>query len=394
MTKAETRYRKPDTGQRKIIILGSTGSIGTQAVEIALKNPDKYKVVGISTNTNIALALEQAQGLGCKSILITDEVAAKTEINNGLEVYKGHAQINSFLEIEFDVVLNAMVGSIGLEATLFVLRKGGSLALANKESLVVGGEIINKHLKEAKSKIIPVDSEHSAIYQLLLGEKKSEINKIIITASGGPFRETSIEEMKKATPKQALAHPRWNMGPKITIDSATLANKGLEVMEAHYLFDVDYENIEAIMHPESIIHSMVEFTDGSVKAHLGPTDMRIPIQYALSYPERETAPAGFMDFLELGQLTFEPVDLEKFRALKLAYEAGKKGEGYPIAFNSANEEAVAAFLANRISFDKITDVIEKVMQDHVAQSADELGKVKDMDNMAREKAMREIEKHE
>ncbi len=379
---------------KKIIILGSTGSIGTQAVEVALKHPDKYKVVAISTNTRVPLALEQAKKLNCKSILITDESASKTEITNDLKVFKGHDQIIDFLHVEADLVLNAIVGSSGLEATLTILEKGTPLALANKESLVVGGDIINKRLREEKKNIIPVDSEHSAIYQLLLGENKKEINKIIITASGGPFREASIEEIKEATPEQALAHPRWNMGPKITIDSATLVNKGLEVMEAHYLFDMPYEKVEAIIHPQSIIHSMVEFTDGSVKAHLGPTDMRIPIQYAMSYPERETAPAGFSDFLQIGKLTFEPVDFDRFRALKLAYEAGKKGNGYPVAYNSANEEAVAAFLANRIGFDKITEVLEEVMNSHEAQPADELGIVKEMDTKTREKAAKAIKEHE
>lgn len=379
---------------KKIIILGSTGSIGTQAVEVALKHPDNYKVVAISTNTRVPLALEQAKKLNCKSLLITDESASKTEITNDLKVFKGHDQINDFLHVEADLVLNAIVGSSGLEATLTILEKGTRLALANKESLVVGGDIINKRLREAKKNIIPVDSEHSAIYQLLLGENKKEINKIIITASGGPFREASNEEIKEATPEQALAHPRWNMGPKITIDSATLVNKGLEVMEAHYLFDMPYEKVEAIIHPQSIIHSMVEFTDGSVKAHLGPTDMRIPIQYAMSYPERETAPAGFSDFLQIGKLTFEPVDFDRFRALKLAYEAGKKGNGYPVAYNSANEEAVAAFLANRIGFDKITEVLEEVMNSHEAQPADELGIVKEMDTKTREKAAKAIKEHE
>ncbi|KKN48826.1 hypothetical protein LCGC14_0649030 [marine sediment metagenome] len=379
---------------KKIIILGSTGSIGTQAVEVALKHPDKYKVVAISTNTRVPLALEQAKKLNCKSILITDESASKTEITNDLKVFKGHDQIIDFLHVEADLVLNAIVGSSGLEATLTILEKGIPLALANKESLVVGGDIINKRLREAKKNIIPVDSEHSAIYQLLLGENKKEINKIIITASGGPFREASNEEIKEATPEQALAHPRWNMGPKITIDSATLVNKGLEVMEAHYLFDMSYEKVEAIIHPQSIIHSMVEFADGSVKAHLGPTDMRIPIQYAMSYPERETAPAGFSDFLQIGKLTFEPVDFDRFRALKLAYEAGKKGNGYPVAYNSANEEAVAAFLDNRIGFDKITEVLEEVMNSHEAQPADELGIVKEMDIKTREKAAKAIKEHE
>ena len=379
---------------KKIIILGSTGSIGTQAVEVALKHPDNYKVVAISTNTRVPLALEQAKKLNCKSILITDESASKTEITNDLKVFKGHDQIIDFLHVEADLVLNAIVGSSGLEATLTILEKGTRLALANKESLVVGGDIINKRLREAKKNIIPVDSEHSAIYQLLLGENKKEINKIIITASGGPFREASNEEIKEATPEQALAHPRWNMGPKITIDSATLVNKGLEVMEAHYLFDMPYEKVEAIIHPQSIIHSMVEFADGSVKAHLGPTDMRIPIQYAMSYPERETAPAGFSDFLQIGKLTFEPVDFDRFRALKLAYEAGKKGNGYPVAYNSANEEAVAAFLDNRIGFDKITEVLEEVMNSHEAQPADELGIVKEMDIKTREKAAKAIKEHE
>jgi len=352
---------------KKIIILGSTGSIGTQAVEIALKHSDKYQVVAVSTNKNVSLANEQASKLGCK-------------------VYQGAGQIEGLLDLEADIVLNALVGSVGLEATLKVLKSGKILALANKESLVAGGEIINKHFKDKKSGILPVDSEHSAIFQLLHGENKEEINNIIITASGGPFRESSLEQMKKATTSAALAHPRWNMGPKITIDSATLVNKGLEVMEAHYLFDVPYEQIKVIIHPESIIHSMVEFVDGSVKAHLGPTDMRVPIQYALSFPKRAKAPAGFSDFIKLGKLNFEAVDYKKFKALELAYEAGRKKAGYPVVFNGANEVAVAAFLQEKINLTSITEIIEQVMQEHETCDASELPVVKELDAWSKKRA--------
>lgn len=361
---------------KKIIILGSTGSIGTQAVDIILKNRDKFQVVALSTHSNAVLVREQAQKLNCENVLITAE--------------EGENRLSELLEHEADIVLNALVGAVGLEATIIALQKNRRLALANKESLVVGGEVINKHYLNKKQNIIPVDSEHSAILQLLLGEEKQEVSNIIITASGGPFRNTSIEEMQKATVDQALAHPRWKMGPKITIDSATLVNKGLEVMEAHYLFDVAYEKIKVLIHPQSIIHSMIEFTDGSVKAHLGPADMRIPIQYSLSFPQRLPAPAGFTDFLKEKELTFEPVDFKKFRALKLAYEAGKQKEGFPVVFNAANEVAVGAFLAKKISFVKIIEVVEQVMGEHKPQRADEFEAVQEIDAWARERARKLI----
>lgn len=374
---------------KKIIILGSTGSIGTQGIEIILKNPEKYKVVALSANKNAVLAIEQAKKLNCKTVLITNNEAyeeVKDEAPSDIKLYKNIENIEKILDIEADAVLNALVGSIGLEATLATLKKGERLCLANKESLVVGGDIINKHFKDKKERIIPVDSEHSAIFQLFLGEKKEEVNNIIITASGGPFRETSIEEMEKATPDVALAHPRWKMGPKITIDSATLVNKGLEVMEAHYLFDMPYEKIKVIIHPQSIIHSMLEFIDGSVKAHLGPTDMRIPIQYALSYPERFNAPAGFTDYKKQEKLIFEEVDFSKFKALKLAYEAGRKGKGYPIVYNGANEIAVAAFLSSKIKLTDITNIIEKLLSEHNAQESSELKTVKEIDKWAKMRA--------
>ena len=374
---------------KKIIILGSTGSIGTQAVEIALKSPDKYQVIAVSANKKASLALKQALELRCRALLVSDKEAAsliEEQVPPSLRFYQESSQIETLLELEADLVINAIVGSVGLEATLKVLQSGRNLALANKESLVAGGEIINKHFKARKPNILPVDSEHSAIFQLLQGEKKEEINNIIITASGGPFRKASLDEMKKATPSAALAHPRWNMGPKITIDSATLVNKGLEVMEAHYLFDVPYEQIKVVIHPESAIHSMVEFIDGSVKAHLGPTDMRIPIQYALSFPKRAKAPAGFSDFVKLGKLNFEPVDNIKFKSLKLAYEAGRKRAGYPVVFNGANEVAVAAFLQEKINLTSITEIIERVMQEHKPCEASELAVVKELDAWSKKRA--------
>ncbi len=379
---------------KKIAILGSTGSIGVQAVEVILNNSDKFQVVALSANGQADLVLEQAQKLNCKTVLIADKEKAKAAKNNslGIKIYSGIEQVEHLLDHDADIVLNALVGAVGLEATLLTLQKNTTLALANKESLVAGGDIINKHYADKKDLIIPVDSEHSAIFQLLLGEKHEEINNLIITASGGPFREKSLIETEEATVEQALAHPRWNMGAKITIDSATLVNKGLEVMEAHYLFDMPYEKIKVVIHPQSIIHSMLEFADGSVKAHLGPTDMRIPIQYALSHPQRLKAPAGFSDFVKIGQLTFEEVDNKKFRALKLAYEAGAQKQGYPVVFSAANEVAVAAFLQKRIGFGRITDVIEAVMNDYTAQDASTLGTVKNIDSWARNKASA-IERH-
>lgn len=290
-------------------------------------------------------------------------------------------------------MVNALVGSVGLKPTLATLEEGKNLLLSNKESLVVGGEIVTKLAKEKKVMITPIDSEHSAIFQCLRGEKKSQVKKIIITGSGGPFRGRKKKDLKNVTVEEALAHPRWKMGTKITIDSATLMNKGLEVIEAHFLFDVDYDSIKVVIHPQSIVHSLVEFVDGSVLAQLGPTDMRLPIQYALTYPERVPSPVTAIDLVELGELDFEEPDLETFPCLKLSYEAGKAGKTYPAVLNVANEEAVEAFLAERIGFLDISEIVYKALERHKGFEPD-LRILEEAQMWAREKAQEEIERIE
>lgn len=375
---------------KNITILGSSGSIGTQTVEIVSKYPDRFKVIGLAVNSSIELLKKQIALLQPKAVAIADMEAAKRidkELLAGIDVYVGPEGVEALASHpEADIVLNAMVGSVGLKSTLAALKNGKTLALANKESMVAGGAIVNAILRQTGATILPVDSEHNAIFQCLVGEDQDEIKRLIITASGGPFRGKTIEELGSVTKEQALAHPRWTMGPKITIDSATLMNKGLEVIEARWLFDIGYEKIDVVVHPQSIIHSMVEYDDGSIKAHLGQTDMRIPIQYALSYPERLPSPVPMLDFVELGKLSFEKPDMVNFPCLAYAYESIKLGRTYPAALNAANEEAVAAFLGNRLSFTGIANVVGKVLETHKPGDENDLDEVFLAENDARNKA--------
>jgi 1-deoxy-D-xylulose-5-phosphate reductoisomerase len=375
---------------KNITILGSSGSIGTQTVEIVSKYPDRFKVIGLAVNSSIELLEKQIALLQPKAVAIADMEAAKRidkELLAGIGVYVGPEGVEALASHpEADIVLNAMVGSVGLKSTLAALKNGKTLALANKESMVAGGAIVNAILRQTGATILPVDSEHNAIFQCLVGEDQDEIKRLIITASGGPFRGKTIEELGSVTKEQALAHPRWTMGPKITIDSATLMNKGLEVIEARWLFDIGYEKIDVVVHPQSIIHSMVEYEDGSIKAHLGQTDMRIPIQYALSYPERLPSPVPMLDFVELGKLTFEKPDMVNFPCLAYAYESIKLGGTYPAALNAANEEAVAAFLESRLSFTGIANVVGKVLETHKPGDENDLDEVFLAENDARNKA--------
>lgn len=349
---------------KHIAILGSTGSIGTQTLDVARAHTDKLTVEVLTAGHNAKLLIEQAREFKPNAVVIADETKY-TEVREALadldiKVWTGSKAIEDVVQMStVDTVVTAMVGYVGLSSTIKAIEAGKNIALANKETLVVAGELITELVAKHKVKVTPVDSEHSAIFQCLVGEP--EVEKLIITASGGPFRTKSIDELRTVTPQQALKHPNWNMGAKITIDSASMMNKGLEVIEAHWLFGIPYEQIEVTVHPQSIIHSMVQFIDGSVKAQMGLPDMRLPIQYALSYPDRWPSTFGRIDFKNQQPLTFEAPDLEKFRCLALAYEALGKGGNMPAIMNAANEVAVAAFLKERIGFLDIAATIERTM---------------------------------
>ena len=353
---------------KRIAILGSTGSIGKNAIEVILNFPNRFKVTYLAVNKNIKLLLEQVKLLKPKGVVIFDKEKAEefsNFVNGEVEVLSGE---EGLLEVvsrdDVDIVLNSLVGFSGLKPTIKAIESKKRIALANKETLVVAGEIITKLLRENNVELIPVDSEHNAIFQCLVGEKISDINRIILTASGGPFLYKNKAELENVTVEEALKHPNWKMGSKITIDSATLMNKGLEVIEAHWIFGLPVDKIKVVIHPQSVIHSMVEFIDGSIKAQLGVPDMKIPIQYALTYPERKHANYGQVDFVKLGQMTFLEPDLDKFECLKIAYEVAKLGGTYPTVLIAANEVAVEAFLNRKIKFTMIPEVIKKAIDAH------------------------------
>ena len=354
---------------KNISILGATGSIGTQTLDVIRNSNEEINLIGITANSSVDKIKEIVKEFKPKYIAMMDENSGNIieEFCNkeypDIQVFKG---INGLIKVatldEIDTVVTSVVGMIGLKPTMAAIEAKKDIALANKETLVVAGELVMNKAKEKNVKILPVDSEHSAIFQSLSGYKNKDINKIILTASGGPFRGKTIDDLKDVTVKDALKHPKWNMGQKISIDSATLMNKGLEVIEAHFLFDTDYENIEVVVHPQSIIHSMVEYKDASVIAQLGTPDMRLPIQYALNYPERRGMIANPINFYELGALTFEKPDLETFKCLRFAYEAGKIGGLAPTILNGANEEAVALLLEEKIKFLQVAEIIEDCMK--------------------------------
>ena len=353
---------------KNISILGATGSIGTQTLDVIRNSEDEIKLIGITANSSVEKMKDIIREFKPKYVGMMDESSAndikefcKKEYPN-IEVLRGMDGLVKIATLdEIDTVVTSVVGMIGLKPTIAAIEAKKDIALANKETLVVAGELVMKKAKENNVKILPVDSEHSAIFQSLSGYNNKDINKIILTASGGPFRGKTTEDLKDVTVKEALKHPKWNMGQKISIDSATLMNKGLEVIEAHFLFDTDYDNIEVVVHPQSIIHSMVEYKDASVIAQLGTPDMRLPIQYALNYPERKGMIANPLNFYELGALTFEKPDLETFKCLRFAYEAGKIGGLAPTILNGANEEAVALLLDEKIKFLQIAEIIEDCM---------------------------------
>ncbi|HEY7632423.1 MAG TPA: 1-deoxy-D-xylulose-5-phosphate reductoisomerase [Thermoleophilaceae bacterium] len=354
---------------RRVIILGSTGSIGTQALDVVTRSSE-LQVVGLSASTNADQLLEQAKSFGVKRVALSDESAAAraAELWTGGEVLAGaEGLIELIVETDCDLVLNGLVGSAGLGPTVATLGEGIDLALANKESLVVGGELVTALAEATSARIIPVDSEHSALHQLLASEKPGTVDRLILTASGGPFRGRAAAELAGVTIEEALAHPTWAMGGKITIDSATLMNKGLELIEAHHLFGVGYERIDVVVHPQSIIHSLIQLNDGAALAHMGYPDMRVPISYALHWPERADVPVKPLDLPELGQLTFEEPDLEAFPCLRLAREAAVAGGTAPCVLNAANEVAVGAFLDGELSFTGIAEVIERALADLPAE---------------------------
>lgn len=353
---------------KKISILGSTGSIGTQTLEIVRANHD-LKVVAIAAGSNIKKLEEQIREFHPKLVCVYQEKAAKelrlavsdksVKIVTGMEGLIEAATLESA-----EIVVTAFVGMIGIRPTLEAMKAGKDIALANKETLVAAGHLVMKAAKEYGVKILPVDSEHSAIFQSLNGENKKEIDKILLTASGGPFRGWTREQMQNVRLEDALKHPNWTMGRKITIDSATMVNKGLEVIEAKWLFDVEISRVQVVVQPQSLIHSMVQFKDGGIMAQLGTPDMRLPIQYALYYPERRFLEGERVDFGKIAQITFENPDPENFRGLGLAYQAGEKGGSMTTVFNAANEKAVAKFLDRQIAFLEITDIIEYCMAQH------------------------------
>ncbi len=347
---------------RRIVIVGSTGSIGTQALDVVERNPD-LEVVALGAGTSWEPLLEQATRFGVERIALADEDAAAkaAEAWTDGEVLGGAEGLVALItDTDCDLVLNALVGSAGLGPTIAALGEGIDLALANKESLVVGGELVTALAEATGAQLIPVDSEHAALHQLVAGEAPGTVERLVLTASGGPFRGRT--DLEGVTREQALAHPTWSMGGKITIDSATLMNKGLELIEAHHLFGVPYEQIDVVVHPQSIVHAFVHLNDGASLAHLGYPDMRVPISYALNYPVRTDVPVPALDLVELGSLTFEAPDLETFACLRLARAAGEAGGTAPCVLNAANEVAVHAFLAGELPFDGIARVIEGTLE--------------------------------
>lgn len=353
---------------KKIAILGSTGSIGTQALDIIERNRSYFKIEALSAHNNIELLKEQIDKFKPRVVTVVDKEKAeilKSKISSKTEILVGPGGLKEIASIKnLDMVLVAVVGIAGLEATIAALSTGNDVALANKETLVAGGQLVMNTAKVHGSSIIPVDSEHSAILQCIKGARKKDIKGIVLTASGGPFRGYTREDLEKVTVEDALKHPNWVMGQKITIDSATLMNKGLELIEAKWLFDLDIEQIKVVIHPESIIHSMVEFIDNSVLAQLGLADMRIPILYALTYPERMPSPVESLDLLKLKKLSFEEADLETFSCLKLAINAIEIGGTMPVVLNAANEIAVKKFLDRKIGFNEIASLVKEAMKNH------------------------------
>jgi 1-deoxy-D-xylulose-5-phosphate reductoisomerase len=376
---------------RKIVILGSTGSIGRSTLEVIDAHPEQFEVVALAANSDVERISEQIQKYHPKYVYLDDPAAAdflrNESVSDSVEVLNGDEELNGLAGLDgVDLVVNALVGAKGLLASLKAVESGKFLALANKESLVVGGPLFAEAAKRTGARILPVDSEHSAIWQCLAAGRDSEVRRLILTASGGPFREWKKSELAEVTKEAALNHPTWKMGPKITIDSATLMNKGLELIEAVWLFSIPPEMISIVVHPQSIVHSMVEYVDSSVVAQMSAPDMKLPISFALFWPDRIPANYGRLDFTELQSLTFTKPDMEKFPAINLAYNAANMGGTAPAALNAANEVAVDAFLMERIGFTQITELIEETLARHEVVSGPSLLDILEADRWGRETA--------
>jgi 1-deoxy-D-xylulose-5-phosphate reductoisomerase len=379
---------------KKIAVLGSTGSIGVNALRVIRANPDKYKVVGLTAGRNIRLLQKQIGNFHPLAVCVREEalardLKAKFLGSRGPRVFFG---TQGFIDVatmdEADTVISAMTGAAGLLPTHEAIKAGKHIALANKETMVMAGPLVMATAKHHGVSILPIDSEHNAVLQSLLGHPRQDLRRVILTASGGPFKDLSLEEMRTVTPQQALNHPNWDMGPKVSIDSATMMNKGLEAIEARWLFDLDMDQITILIHTQSVIHSMVEYRDGAVIAQLGVPDMIIPISYALSFPRHMENPLPPLELDQIGRLDFEKPDLERFRCLSLALEAARMGESMPAVLNAANEIAVEAFLQGRTGFLGIPEVIEKTMQAHNPYPIDHVQQVMEADAWARETAHR------
>ena len=371
-----------------VSLVGSTGSIGTQAVDVITTEGDRFDVVAIGAHRSVDVLAAQADRLRPRYVAVADDEAApdlKDRLPAGTELLVGPTALATIATVA-DVVVNGVVGFAGLPVTLAALEAGKRLALANKESLIAAGPVVQRARRTPSAEIVPVDSEHCAVHQCLRAGRYAEVRRIVLTASGGPFRGRTAAELHDVTVDDALAHPTWTMGPKITVDSSTLMNKGLEVIEAHELFGVGYDDIEVIVHPQSIVHSMVEFTDGATVAQLSHPDMRLPIGYALAYPERLGTPFGAVDWATVDRLDFEPPDPATFPCLPLAYEAGRRGETAPAWLNAANEVAVAAFLEGRIGWADIAGIISRTLDDWPGTRADDVDVVLAEDRAARERA--------
>lgn len=383
---------------KKISILGSTGSIGLSTIDLVDRHPDKYEVVGLAAGSNIDVLKSQIEKLKPQLVSVKSEddlqklrtlVGSNTvEIMHGTEGARAVAALN-----DAEMVVSAIVGAAGLLPTLEAIQKGKTIGLANKESMVIAGELMRKEAAKNKVTILPVDSEHSALFQCLEGHRIKDIHRLILTASGGPFLHKPKEDFNQITVQEALKHPNWDMGAKITIDSATMMNKGLEVMEARWLFDLPVEKIDICVHPQSIIHSMVEYIDGSVISQMGVPDMKVPIAYALSYPERIETGVPFLNLFEQRELTFFEPDFKKFPCLQIAYDVAKKGKTYPAVLNAANEEVVDAFLKEKISFVSIPGYIDQTIQAHKAFDVKSLEDILEADRWAREFTRKSLASH-
>ena len=384
-----TTRRDEKQEAKRLVVLGSTGSIGTNTLDIVYRFPEKFRVVGLAAGNNWELLLQQALRLSPKAVSILGEREAallRERLPSDVRVLSGPDGLIETAVLESDLVVSAVVGAAGLMPTLQAIRAGRNIALANKETLVMAGALVMAEARKRGVVILPVDSEHNAIFQCMMGHARSEVCRILLTASGGPFRNTPAEDMRRLGPEQALAHPTWNMGPKVTIDSSTLMNKGLEAIEAKWFFDLPMDAIDVHIHPQSIVHSMVEYCDGSVVAHLSLPDMRIPIAFAVAYPERLPLDLPKLNLFDVGTLTFEKPDLERFPCLRLAVEAGRAGGTLPAVLNAANEAAVSLFLQSKIGYLDIPVIIQETMERHNSTEETNLEDILEADRWARDTA--------